>query len=97
MPGVPDAEAYLDACIAGRSSGTGGRTRKPTEIRRHSWDVLRMIDRRAKPAGLDDYACCSTFRARALPLRRERRHDREPSQIAAHELPADNEAVISEQ
>ena len=53
-------------------------------------DVLRMIKRRAKAAGLPYSTCCDTFRATGHHrLLREWRHDRERagdrgSRVAAH-------------
>jgi len=51
-------------------------------------DVLRMVYRPAKAAGLDVHACCHTFRATGITAYLENGGTIEkPQQIAAHESP----------
>lgn len=45
---------------------TTGRDRKLTATRMHRGDVLRMIYRRAKRAGLDVHVCCHMFRTTGI-------------------------------
>ncbi len=86
-------DAYLEACgiIADKKSPlfrTIGRNRTPTKNRMHRSDVLRMIYRRAKAAGLDTHACCHTFRATGITAYLENGGTIEKAQqIAAHESP----------
>jgi site-specific recombinase XerD len=70
------AEAYVDEYLAAARIGgdkrgplfrtTRGRSRILTRNRMDRADVLRMIYRRAKHAGLDAHACCHTFRATGI-------------------------------
>jgi integrase len=54
----------------------------------HRLDVLRMIKRRAKAAGLPGTTCCHTFRATGITAYLENRGTIENAQaIAAHESP----------
>lgn len=76
MPAHHNAEAYLDAYIeaAGIAAEKGsllfrsikGRTGTATERGMTRSDVLRMIYRRAKAAGLNTHICCHTFRATGI-------------------------------
>ena len=54
----------------------------------HRIDVLRMIKRRVKEAGLTDQACCHTFRATGITAYLEAGGTLENAQaMAAHESP----------
>jgi len=75
VPAHHNAEAYLDAYIA--AAGHGGEKKSPlfrsfdrqkrlTDRRMHRIDVLRMVKRRAKAAGLPASSCCHTFRATGI-------------------------------
>ncbi len=75
VPAHHNAEAYLDAYVeaAGISEQRRGplfRTidaRRSLTIRRmHRNDVLRMIKRRARRAGIETTVCCHTFRATGI-------------------------------
>jgi len=97
VPAHHSAEEYLDAYLeaAGISEDkkspifrTVGRNRALTQNRMHRLDVLRMIYRRAKAAGLDVHACCHTFRATGITAYLENGGTIEKAQqIAAHESP----------
>jgi len=92
------AEAYLDAYlvaagIAGDKKtplfrSTQGKTRRLSVRSMNRTDVLRMIKRRVKEAGLTDRACCHTFRATGITAYLEAGGTLEHAQaIAAHESP----------
>jgi site-specific recombinase XerD len=97
VPAHHNAEAYVDEYL--RSAGIGGdkkgplfrtvaRNRQLTRTRMHRLDVLRMIYRRARAAGLDVHACCHTFRATGITAYLENGGTIEKAQqIAAHESP----------
>jgi integrase len=97
VPAHHTAEAYVDeyleaSGIADEKKGplfrTVGRNRQLTRNRMHRLDVLRMIYRRAKVAGLDVHACCHTFRATGITAYLENGGTIEKAQqIAAHESP----------
>ena len=64
------------------------RHRDPTANPMHRVDVLRMIKRRAKAAGLPASTCCHTFRATGITAYLENGGTIENAQaIAAHESP----------
>jgi integrase len=68
-----------------RSVGKGDRL---TQNRMDSNDVLRMIKRRAKEAGLPYFTCCHTFRATGITTYLKNGGTLEHAQqIAAHESP----------
>jgi integrase len=68
-----------------RSIGKGGRL---TTNRMDTNDVLRMIKRRAKEAGLPYSTCCHTFRATGITTYLKNGGTLEHAQqIAAHESP----------
>jgi len=97
LPAHHNAEAYLDAYIA--AAGIGDQKRSPlfravdrhrriTERPMSRTDVLRMIKRRAKDAGLPSSTCCHTFRATGITAYLENGGTIENAQaIAAHESP----------
>lgn len=97
VPAHHNAEAYLDAYLDAAGIGddkkgplfrTLGRNRELTRTPMHRSDVLRMIYRRAKAAGLDVHACCHTFRATGITAYLENGGTIEKAQqIAAHESP----------
>ncbi|MGE0705738.1 MAG: tyrosine-type recombinase/integrase [Vicinamibacterales bacterium] len=97
VPAHHNAEAYLDAYMTaagieddakGPLFRTVGRNRHLTDRSMHRLDVLRMIYRRAKGAGLDVHACCHTFRATGITAYLENGGTIEKAQqIAAHESP----------
>lgn len=97
VPAHHNAEAYLDAYlkaagiaddVKGPLFRTVGRDRQLTRTRMHRVDVLRMIYRRTKAAGLDVHACCHTFRATGITAYLENGGTIEKAQqIAAHESP----------
>jgi site-specific recombinase XerD len=97
VPAHHNAEAYLDAYLEAASIGddkkgplfrTVGRNRHLTRTPMHRSDVLRMVYRRAKAAGLDVHACCHTFRATGITAYLENGGTIEKAQqIAAHESP----------
>jgi site-specific recombinase XerD len=95
VPAHHNAEAYLDAYLeAARTDGgrkmplfrTISRRRELASTRMHRIDVLRMIKRRARAAGLSDRICCHTFRATGITAYLENGGSLEHAQrIAAHE------------
>lgn len=97
VPCHHNAEAYLDAYIetAGISQDRKSplfrsvdHHRRVTERPMHRLDVLRMIKRRAKAAGLPETTCCHTFRATGITAYLENGGTIENAQaIAAHESP----------
>jgi site-specific recombinase XerD len=97
VPAHHNAEEYLDAYLEAAGIGdekksplfrTVGRNRNLTRNRMHRIDVLRMIYRRAKAAGLDVHASCHTFRATGITAYLENGGTIEKAQqIAAHESP----------
>lgn len=97
VPAHHNAEAYLDAYLdaAGISQqGMGplfrsiGRNGALSERPMHRTDVLRMIKRRARAAGLPSSTCCHTFRATGITAYLENGGTIEKAQqIAAHESP----------
>ena len=88
-------EEYVDdfftaAGISGDKNMPLFRTLSPTnrlsENRMHRTDVLRMIKRRAKTAGLSDAICCHTWRATGITAYLSNGGSLEHAmQIAAHE------------
>jgi len=98
VPVHHNAEAYIDAYIemAGIADdkkgplfrSARGRTKALTENPVHPTNVLMMIKRRAKEAGLPDNICCHTFRATGITTYLENGGSVEHAQqIAAHESP----------
>lgn len=97
VPAHHNAEAYLDAYveaagIAGDKKGplfrSLNRRRRLTGNAMHRTDVLRMIKRRAKAAGLPESTCCHTFRATGITAYLDNGGTIENAQaIAAHESP----------
>ncbi len=91
------AEAYLDAYL--HAAGCAGDKKAPlfrtldrrgrlTAIRLTRNDVLRMIKRRSRRAGLSAAVCCHTFRATGITAYLENGGTIEKAQaIAAHESP----------
>ena len=75
VPAHHNAEAYMDEYV--EAAGIGGGKRLPlyrtldrrrslTDCRMHRSDVLRMVKRRARQAGLPMSTCCHTFRATGI-------------------------------
>lgn len=97
VPAHHNAEAYLDAYLepAGIADDKNGplfrsldRTRRLTDRRLHRHEVLAMIKRRARGAGLSETTCCHTFRATGITTYLENGGTIENAQqIAAHESP----------
>ena len=97
VPAHHNAEAYIDAYLssAGISEEkraplfrTLDRERKLTDERITRNDILRMIKRRARGAGLPDTTSCHTFRATGITAYLENGGTIENAQaIAAHESP----------
>tara|TARA_R110002072_G_scaffold303078_1_gene492930 strand:+ start:10922 stop:11518 length:597 start_codon:yes stop_codon:yes gene_type:complete len=97
VPAHHNAEDYIDAYLtaAGISNEkksplfrtvSRNRNRKLTPRRMHRTDVLRMIKRRARQAGLATHICCHTFRATGITAYLENGGLLEHAQrIAAHE------------
>ncbi|WP_419184738.1 tyrosine-type recombinase/integrase [Botrimarina mediterranea] len=95
VPAHHNAEAYLDAYleatgIRDERKGPLFRTVSPRRdlslTRLHRTDVLRMIKRRARQAGLTTAVCCHTFRATGITAYLENGGLLEHAQrIAAHE------------
>jgi site-specific recombinase XerD len=97
LPAHHNAEAYLDAYLA----GVGIRDEKKSPLFRSvdkqrkitanpmtRTDVLRMVKRRALGAGLPSSTCCHTFRATGITAYLENGGTIENAQaIAAHESP----------
>lgn len=98
IPAHHNAEAYLDAYVAAAgiaedarsplfrtAAGRGGHL---TEKRITRHDVLRMVKRRARHAGLSERITCHTFRATGITAYLENGGNIENAQsIAAHESP----------
>ena len=97
VPAHHNAEAYIDAYLeaADISEENKGplfrsvdRHKKLTLNPMHRNDVLRMIKRRAKDAGLPSSTCCHTWRATGITAFLENGGTIENAQaIAAHESP----------
>src|SRR5206468_2205572 len=97
VPAHHNAEAYLDAYltvagIVGEKKAplfrTLDRKRQLTPERITRNDVLRMIKRRARDAGLPETTSCHTFRATGITAYLENGGTIENAQaIAAHESP----------
>jgi site-specific recombinase XerD len=95
VPAHHNAEAYMDeyfeaARIANETRTplfrTIARHRSLTEQRMHRSDVLRMVKRRARQAGLPASTCCHTFRATGITAYLDNGGRLEHAQrIAAHE------------
>jgi integrase len=97
VPAHHKVEEYLDAYLA--ATGTAGQKGIPlfrtldrrgqlTERRMHRVEVLQMIKRRVKQAGLATAACCHTFRATGITCYLLNGGTLEHAQrIAAHESP----------
>jgi site-specific recombinase XerD len=98
VPAHHNAEAYLDAYIAAAGIGqdfhgplfrsAASRTKLLVGKRMTSNDVLRMVKRRARAAGLPRGTCNHTFRATGITAYLENGGTIEHAQaIAAHESP----------
>ena len=98
VPAHHNAEAYLDEyleVVSGRQEkktplfrSARGKTTVLTEQRMSRTDVLRMIKRRARAAGLSASTCCHTFRATGITAYMENGGTIENAQaIAGHESP----------
>ncbi|MBI1315017.1 tyrosine-type recombinase/integrase [bacterium] len=95
VPAHHNAEAYVDAWLTAAGIAddlksplfcTVSRHRTLTPRRMHRADVLRMIKRRARQAGLATHICCHTFRATGITAYLENGGSLEHAQrIAAHE------------
>jgi integrase/recombinase XerD len=97
VPAHHNAEEYMDAYLdaGGLWKGKKGslfrsvdRHRELTDRPMHRNDVLGMIKRRAREAGLPESTCCHTFRATGITAYLENGGTIENAQaIAAHESP----------
>ncbi len=97
VPAHHKAEEYVDAYLQATGIGEDkksplfrslDRRRKLTERRIHRIEVLAMIKRRARRAGLPDTISCHTFRATGITAYLENGGTIENAQqIAAHESP----------
>src|SRR5207249_822285 len=99
VPAHHNAEAYLDAYLeasalhVGRNKDTPlfqtlNREGRLTGQQMHRVDVLRMVKRRARRAGLPSSTCCHTFRATGITAYLENGGTIENAQaIAAHDSP----------
>ena len=97
VPAHHNAESYMDAYLEAAGISDNKKTplfrsvdksRKLTENPMNRNDVLRMIKRRAKAAGLPYSTCCHTFRATGITAYLENGGTIENAQaIAAHESP----------
>ena len=95
VPSHHNAEEYLDAYLEAVGIGdnkksplfrTVSRKREITARRMHRADVLRMIKRRARRAGLPERIGCHTFRATGITVYLNGGGSLEHAQrIAAHE------------
>ena len=95
VPAHHNAEAYVDAWLTAAGIAADGKSplfrtvsrhRTLTPRRMHRADVLRMIKRRARQAGLATHVCCHTFRATGITAYLENGGSLEHAQrIAAHE------------
>jgi len=98
LPAHHNAEAYLDAYV--RAAGIGmakssplfrsvrGKTAELTQNGLSRTDVLKMIKRRARRAGLPASTCCHTFRGTGITAFLENGGTIENAQaIAGHESP----------
>jgi integrase len=103
VPAHHNAEAYVDAYLdaAGiRDQRRGplfrslGRSGTLSVRPLHRTDVLRMIKRHARNAGLPESTCCHTFRATGITVYLQNGGIREKAQqIAAHESPRTSDEV----
>jgi site-specific recombinase XerD len=98
VPAHHNAEAYLDEYLDALPGSTErkaplfrsarGKTTLLTEQRMSRTDVLRMIKRRVRTAGLSASTCCHTFRATGITAYLENGGTIENAQaIAGHESP----------
>jgi site-specific recombinase XerD len=98
MPAHHNLEAYLDAYIEGAGLSEAkkaplfrsarGRTGELTATAMNRIDAFRMIQRRARDAGLSADICCHTFRATGITAYLENGGTLENAQaMAAHESP----------
>jgi len=97
VPAHHNAETYMDAYLAAARTAPDrkgplfrslDRQRRLTERRLHRLEVLAMIKRRARQAGLPETTCCHTFRATGITTYLQNGGTIEHAQqIAAHESP----------
>ena len=97
VPAHHNAEAYVDAYLAAGQLAEQrksplfrslDRKRRLTGRRLHRLEVLAMIKRRARQAGLPETTCCHTFRATGITTYLQNGGTLEHAQrIAAHESP----------
>ncbi|MDP7305316.1 MAG: tyrosine-type recombinase/integrase, partial [Pirellulaceae bacterium] len=95
VPAHHNAEAYVDAYLTAAGFADDAksplfrsvsREQKLTSRRMYRVDVLRMIKRRARQAGLATRVCCHTFRATGITAYLQNGGSLEHAQrIAAHE------------